>query len=93
MVEGQAGTDTLLFNGANVAEHIDLSANGSRLRMTRDVANIVMDVDGVEHVQFNALGGADTITVNDLTGTAVTQVASTCRRRPAAARAMARPTR
>src|SRR6185312_7477249 len=75
VVEGQAGTDTLLFNGANVAEHIDLSANGSRLRMTRDVANIVMDVDGVEHVQFNALGGADTITVNDLTGTAVTQVA------------------
>jgi len=38
------------------------------------VANIVMDVDGVETVDFNALGGADTVTVNDLSGTAVTQV-------------------
>ena len=25
--------------------------------------------NGIEHVQLNALGGADTITVNDLTGT------------------------
>jgi Ca2+-binding RTX toxin-like protein len=27
-IEGQAGTDTLLFNGANIAEQIDISANG-----------------------------------------------------------------
>ena len=33
-----------------------------------------MDLNGVEHIQFNALGGADNITVNDLTGTAVKQV-------------------
>jgi len=75
VVEGEAGTDTLLFNGANIAERIDLSANGQRLRMTRDIAGIVMDVNDVEHVQFNALGGADTVTVNDLSGTGVTQVA------------------
>src|SRR5262249_42158382 len=31
-VEGQNGTDTLQFNGSNAAEHIDLSANGPRLR-------------------------------------------------------------
>src|SRR5205085_7309806 len=73
-VEGQAGTDTMQFNGANVAERIDLSANGSRLRFTRDVANIVMDVNGTERVNFAALGGADTITVNDLSATDVTQV-------------------
>src|SRR4051794_34287997 len=60
-VEGQTGNDTLLFNGANVAEKIDLSANGSRVRFTRDVASIVMDLNGVEAVDFNALGGADTI--------------------------------
>src|SRR5207248_10678886 len=35
-VEGQAGQDTLQFNGANVSERIDLSANGSRLRLFRD---------------------------------------------------------
>jgi Ca2+-binding RTX toxin-like protein len=43
-VEGQAGTDTLQFNGANVAEKIDISANGSRVLFTRDVANITMDL-------------------------------------------------
>ena len=65
-VEGQAGTDTLLFNGANVTEKIDISANGGRVRFTRDVANITMDLNGVETIDFNALGGADTITVDDL---------------------------
>ncbi len=74
VVEGQDGTDTLRFNGANISERIDLSANGSRLRFTRDVANIVTDTDGVERVRFNALGGTDTVTVHDLTGTDVTGV-------------------
>ena len=32
-----------------------------------------MDTNGVEIVDFNALGGADNVTVNDLTGTDVTQ--------------------
>jgi Ca2+-binding RTX toxin-like protein len=74
VVEGQAGADTLQFNGANIAEQINLTANGQRLKFTRDVGNIVMDVDGTEQVNFAALGGADTITVGDLTGTAVTAV-------------------
>ena len=73
-VEGQDGHDTMQFNGANVNEKIDLSANGSRLRLTRDVGNITMDVNGVEQVNVDALGGADTITVNDLSGTDVTGV-------------------
>ena len=74
IVEGENGTDAMLFNGANVNEKIDLSANGSRVRFTRDVANITMDLNGVEVVDFNALGGSDTVTVNDLTGTDVTDV-------------------
>jgi Ca2+-binding RTX toxin-like protein len=74
IVEGQAGHDTLQFNGANIAEHIDLSANGSRLHLFRDVANITMDVNAVEQVNVVALGGADTLTVNDLSGTGVTDV-------------------
>lgn len=73
-LEGQAGFDTMLFNGANVAELIDLSANGGRLRFTRNIANVVMDTDEVERVNFNALGGADAIVVNDLTGTDVVEV-------------------
>ena len=74
IVEGQDGTDTMQFNGANVSEKIDLSANGSRLRFFRDVANITMDTNGVEQVNFAALGGADLVTVNDLTGTDVSKV-------------------
>ena len=73
-IEGQSGNDTLQFNGANVNEKVDIEANGSRVRFTRDVANIVMDVNGVENINFKALGGADTITVGDLTGTDVKQV-------------------
>ena len=63
-----------MFNGANIDEKIDISANGGRVRFTRDVANITMDLNKVETIEFNALGGADNITVNDLTGTDVTQV-------------------
>ena len=86
------GTDTLLFNGANIAEKIDISANGNRTRLFRDVANITMDLGGIEHIQLNMLGGPDTVTVNDLSGTRRTRSPSTCRHRPEAARAMARPT-
>ena len=74
-VEGQDGNDTLLFNGANVNEKVDISANGGRVRFVRDVANITMDLNGVENIQFNALGGADNIVVNDLSGTDVKKVA------------------
>ena len=33
-----------------------------------------MDTDGVERLDFDALGGADTVTVNDLTATHVEDV-------------------
>jgi hypothetical protein len=74
VVEGQNGNDTMVFNGAGAAEKVDLSANGNRLRFFRDVANITMDTDGVETVDFNALGGVDLVTVNDLSGTDVGRV-------------------
>jgi Ca2+-binding RTX toxin-like protein len=73
-VEGQDGTDALRFNGADAAERIDLSANGNRLRLFRDVGSITMDTAGVERVDVNALGGADAVTANDLSGTGVTDV-------------------
>ena len=74
IVEGQDGTDTLQFNGANVAENIDIAANGGRVRFFRDIANVTMDLNDVEHVNFRALGGVDHITINDLSGTDVTEV-------------------
>ncbi|HVK18731.1 MAG TPA: calcium-binding protein [Fimbriiglobus sp.] len=73
-VEGEIGFDTMLFNGSGADELFEASANGQRLRFTRNVGNIVMDTDGVERVDVEALGGADTITLNDLTGTAVQEL-------------------
>lgn len=73
-IGGQGGHDTLQFNGSNAPEKIDLSANGSRLRLFRDVAAITMDAAGIETVNLRLLGSADTLTVNDLTGTDVTSV-------------------
>jgi Ca2+-binding RTX toxin-like protein len=74
IVEGQAGFDRLLFNGSNVGERIDISANGGRVRFTRDVATITMDLNDLERIDVNALGGVDRITVNDLSGTGVTEI-------------------
>lgn len=73
--EGGVGYDALLFNGANIGEKVDISANGQRLRFSRDIASVMVDCGEIEEVRFHALGGADTITVNDLSGTGVGKVA------------------
>jgi hemolysin type calcium-binding protein len=68
-VDGQGGTDALAFNGSNIGENIGVSANGSRVRLTRNVASIAMDLAGIERTDIRTLGGADNITVDDLAGT------------------------
>jgi Ca2+-binding RTX toxin-like protein len=73
-LEGQAGFDTLQFNGSNASENIDIAANGGRVRFFRNVANVVMDLNDAERINFEALGGADTIVMNNLAGTDVRQV-------------------
>jgi Ca2+-binding RTX toxin-like protein len=73
-VEGQDGTDTMLFFGANVAENINIAANGGRVLFSRDIANVTMDLNDVESIDFRALGGPDNIVVGDLSGTDVTQI-------------------
>jgi hypothetical protein len=75
-IEGGDGTDRMVFNGNGAAgsiENVTMSANGGRLKFFRVQGNVTMDTDGVEIVDDNALGGADSVTVNDLTGTDVTQ--------------------
>jgi hypothetical protein len=74
VVEGQGGDDALDFNGSNIGENIDVSANGPRGRLTRNVAAIDMDFDGIEHVNVRALGGVDNVTAGQLGGTDVTSV-------------------
>src|SRR5262249_14728800 len=72
--EGEAGTDKMLFFGSDQDENFDISANGSRVRFFRDVGNITMDLNGTELIELRTLGGADSVVVNDLTGTDLTHV-------------------
>lgn len=74
IVEGGSGFDEMLFNGFGAAEQFTLSANGERSSFTRVQGNIVMDMDNVEKVTVNALGGADTFTINDPSGTDITDI-------------------
>lgn len=74
-VDGGSGTDEMLFNGFAANEQFTFSANGSDSALfTRVQGNIVMDLHDIEKVTVNALGGADTININDPTGSGVTDI-------------------
>src|SRR5262249_27961929 len=82
-VDGGGGDDTMVFNGSDVAEKFEISANVNAplgadgfhpVRLTRDVGGVTMDLDGVETIDLNPLGGADTITVNDTSATDLAEV-------------------
>jgi Ca2+-binding RTX toxin-like protein len=75
VVEGGDGFDTMVFNGAAGGEIFDASNNGGRLRFTRNIGNIVMDVDDTERLDLRTLGGVDATTVNDLSATDVVDFA------------------
>jgi RTX calcium-binding nonapeptide repeat (4 copies) len=74
-IEGEAGFDTLLFNGNGANEQMTISANGNRATLFRAQGNVSMDLNSVERIQLDAFGGADTIEIDDLTGTGVKQLA------------------
>ena len=58
------------FNGSNIGEDITVSADVDRhVRVTRNVAAITMDLANVEAWSVRTLGGADNVTINDLSGT------------------------
>jgi hypothetical protein len=69
VIDGGLGHDALVFKGANAAEKFALTAQGSHAVLTRDVATIRMDTDGVEQLDLTTLGGTDSVSVGDLTGT------------------------
>ena len=76
LVDGQGGSDTIVFNGADGNEKFDISDAGTglpfhRVRLTRDLGNVAMDLAGLETIDLNANGGADAVTVDDLTVTDV----------------------
>jgi Ca2+-binding RTX toxin-like protein len=74
VVEGQDGTDALAFDGNSANERMEASANGGRVRFTRDVGTVVIDLNDVESIDARLLGGTDTLRVGDLSGTDVVSV-------------------
>ena len=76
VVDGQGGLDSMTFNGNDLAEQFAMSDTGAgtpfhRVRFTRDVGGVAIDLGGIEHIHLNTLGGADAVTVNDQTATDV----------------------
>jgi len=71
MIEGQGGNDSLAVNGSDDSEAFNLTANGDRLRVVRDVGNVKLDAGGIKQVTVNAFKGMDVVNVGDLSPTAV----------------------
>jgi hemolysin type calcium-binding protein len=72
-VNGDGGTDAVDFNGSNIGEVLELSEYFGRALFTRNIASITMSAD-VEAFAVRSFGGADTLTVGDMTGSAVQTV-------------------
>jgi RTX calcium-binding nonapeptide repeat (4 copies) len=77
-VDGGSGFDTLDFRGKLTGETFSIDANGSGAIFNRPNPAGTIDLTDVEGIQFEHQGQktvADNITINDLTGTSVKQVA------------------
>lgn len=73
-INGGDGLDLLTFNGSDLAETFVIARNGTHVSLTSDAGNVTLDLNAMEGIELSALGGADTITVNDLTGTGLVKV-------------------
>jgi Ca2+-binding RTX toxin-like protein len=74
VIDGRDGFDRLAFFGSVADEGITIAADGEQVQLTRNVGAVTMDMNNVEQVEVSPFDGADTVTVNDLTGTDVTNV-------------------
>jgi Ca2+-binding RTX toxin-like protein len=76
VVDGQAGNDVHDFNGAAVAEKIDVRPDAGQpghVELLRDVATIDQDIIDTERIDVDALGAEDQLTAADGLGN-LTQV-------------------
>jgi hypothetical protein len=73
VIEGQDGTDTMVFNGSPNTDTASMTPNGERLKFFRTQGQVTMDTNNVEIVDFHSLGGQDTLSIGDLSGTDVKQ--------------------
>ncbi len=73
--EGGDDLDVVEVFAGNGAETYSVTANGTRVRFDRLIpAPFSLDIAGCEILVFNPRGGADTFTINDLSGTELTSV-------------------
>lgn len=70
VVSAGGGFDLLIFNGSNATENFSIVAEGTGFGLLRDVANIHMQVQGVESLTLSALEGSNTIVIGNLSGVA-----------------------
>lgn len=73
-VDGGAGFDTLDFNGSSIGEVIDVLAENGAALLLRDVDAVRMELNDVERVDLQLLGGTDEVRVGDLTGTDLSEI-------------------
>jgi hypothetical protein len=74
VVEGGSGSDTMVFNGSGGNEIMAANPNFGRVSFTRNLGTIAMDLNDIEAIDVRALGGTDTVTVNDVSGTDLRRV-------------------
>jgi hypothetical protein len=74
VITGGTGIDRLAFNASNASDVLDVSANAGRVRLTRNIGTITLDLDDIETADLRLLGGNDVLTVGDLTGTDLSDV-------------------
>ena len=69
-IDGGLGADALSFTTANIAEILTVSAlPGGSFRITRNVANVILDAFNVESLTLQALGGDDSVSTIPLAAT------------------------
>ena len=70
-VDGGASRDSLFFRGTDAPEAFGVQAAGRRVRFTRDADGVALELSDLEEIDTLAGGGADTVAIDDLTGTPV----------------------
>jgi Ca2+-binding RTX toxin-like protein len=74
VLDGATGFDLLTFQSSGADDEMRLSGDGSRARLTRNIGAVALDLGGVERVDVELLGGDDTLTLDDTTGTGVQEL-------------------
>ena len=80
-LDGAQGTDRLVFTGSDGADALAISRSRHRVRLAHGAAgaaaaaNLAVSASGLEHLTIDPAGGADAITLADLSGSGVTAAA------------------